>query len=97
MVIQIVTAPFIRGKRLNISTIFVTWSYFWIWKYQSNERFSKSHLVIHPVLIIKNLHKKLIAKPRSFLVTDTAVASDDHLFQRDSVRKNRKTNHDNWW
>ena len=97
MVTQIVTAPFIRGKKLNISTIFGTWSYFWIWKYQSNERFSKSHLIIHPVLVIKNLYKKLSAKPHSFLVSDTTLASDDHLFQRESVRKNRKTNHDDWW
>ena len=40
--IQIVTAPFIRGKKLNISTVFITQSYFVVPK-----DFSKSHLIIH--------------------------------------------------
>ena len=39
---QVATELFIRGKKLNISTVFITQSYFAVPK-----DFSKSHLIIH--------------------------------------------------
>ena len=45
-----------------------------------------------------NLYNKCTAKPYSFLVMDTTLASDKSLlFQKESFRKNIKFNHENWW
>ena len=56
----IVTELFIRGKKLNIFTVFITEPYFAVpnhvklnlkhfllRKFQTNESFNKSHLIIH--------------------------------------------------
>ena len=40
-----------------------------------------------------NPYKKCTAKSYSFLVIDSTLASDNPLFQKDSFRKNIKTNH----
>ena len=43
-----------------------------------------------------NLYNKCTAKPYSFLVMDTTLASDKSLlFQKESFRKNIKSNHEN--
>ena len=43
-----------------------------------------------------NLYKKITAKPYSFLVIDTTLASDNVLrFRKKRFLKNIKTNHDN--
>ena len=42
--------------------------------------------------------QKYTAKPYSFLVTYTTLASDNPLRLKKNIReKNIKTNHDNWW
>ena len=44
-----------------------------------------------------NLCEKCTAKPYSFLVIDTTLASDNSSHFRDNLfRKNMKTNYDNW-
>ena len=68
---QTVTKLFIRrrGRKLNISTVFKTQSYFAVpedvrlnrthiflfWKIQTNKNFNKSHLIIHQTLTVKTL------------------------------------------
>ena len=43
-----------------------------------------------------NLYKKCTAKPYSFLVIDATLASHNpSTFQKESFRKEIKTNHDN--
>ena len=62
------TESFIRGRKLNISPVFITQSYFSVpknirrnsthyllWKFQTKENFIKLHLIIHPILTFKTL------------------------------------------
>ena len=63
----VVTELFIRGRKLNISLVFITYSYFavpknirlnsahyFILKFQINENFNKLHLTIHTILTLKS-------------------------------------------
>ena len=66
---SIVTELFIRGRKLNISFVFITQSYFllcqknirlnpmhyFIMKIQTNENFNKLHLITHQILTFKTL------------------------------------------
>ena len=65
---QVVTELFIKGIKLNISTVFITQTYLpapkdirqnfaqdLLWKFQTNERFNKSQLIIHQLLTLKHL------------------------------------------
>ena len=45
----IVTALFIRGRKLNISFVFITQSYFAV---QTYENFNKLHFIIHQILLL---------------------------------------------
>ena len=96
----IVTKLFIRGRKLNISLLFITQSYFAVLK---NIRLNSKHSFI--IKIPKkgiqrmafnyssnidfrdfiNLYKKCTAKPYSFLVFDTTVSSDNSLFFRKNL------------
>ena len=50
-------------------------------------------LIIHQIL---TFYKKCTAKPFSFLVVDATLAIDkSSTFQKESFRKNIKTNHEN--
>ena len=64
----IVTELFIRGKKLNISIVFITQSYFavpknirlnsthyFIMKIPANRSFNKSHLIIQQILTLETL------------------------------------------
>ena len=63
----IATELFIRGRKLNISLVFITQSYFAVpktvrlnytillSKFHTNKNFNKLHLIIHQVLILKTL------------------------------------------
>ena len=64
---SIVTKLFIRDRKLNISLVFITQSYFKVqkdvrqntthilfWKSHIKENFNKLHLVIHKILTLKN-------------------------------------------
>ena len=91
----IVTELFIRGRKLNISIVFITQSYF---KVPKDVRLNSTHFFImkipkkrelqqialnHSSHIdfkdFMNIYKKCTTEPYSFLVNDTTLPSDDHL------------------
>ena len=86
---------FIRGRKLNISLVFITQSYF---KVPKDFRLNTSHFFIektpnkrelkqitinHSSVIntkdFANIYRKCIAEPYSFLVNDTTLASNNPL------------------
>ena len=92
---SIVTELFIRGRKLNISLVFITQSYF---KVPKDVRLNTSHFFIAKILNKRelqqiainhssdistkdfiNIYKKCIAEPYSFFVNDTTLASDNPL------------------
>ena len=91
----IVTGLFIRGRKLNISIVFITQSYF---KVPKDVRLNSTHFFIMEIDNKKELqqialnhssdvdfkdfmqiYKKCTTEPYSFLVNDTTLASDDPL------------------
>ena len=93
--LTIVTELFIRGRKLNISLVFITQSYFLV---PENIRLNSTHYFVmkipnkrelqqmsfnHSSNIdfqeFMNLYKKCTEKPYSFLVIDTTLASDNPL------------------
>ena len=91
----IVTELFIRGRKLNISIVFTTQSYF---KVPKDVRLNSTHFFIMKISNKRELqqvalnhssdidfkdfmkiYKKWTAKPYSFLVNDTTLPSDDPL------------------
>ena len=96
----IVTESFIRGRKLNISIVFITQSYF---KEPKGVRLNSTHFFIMKIpnkrelqqialnhssdidfKDFMNIYKKYTKEPYSFLVNDTTLPSDDPL----SFRKN---------
>ena len=92
---SIVTELFIRGRKLSISIVFITQSYF---KVPKDVRLNSTHSFIMKILNKRELqqialnhssdidfkdftkiYKKYTAKPYSFLVNDTTLLSDDPL------------------
>ena len=92
---SIVTELFIRGRKLNISLVFITQSYF---KVPKDVRLNTTHFFIMKIpnktelqqialnhssdINTKdfiNIYKKCANKPYSFLVNDTTLASDNPL------------------
>ena len=85
-----VTELFIRGRKLNISLVFITQFYFAVPK---NIRLNPMHYSIMKIpnkrelqqvaynhssdIDFMNLYKKCTAKPYSFLTIDTTLASDN--------------------
>ena len=102
----IVTELFIRGRNLNISLVFITESCFALLKNivlnsmhhfimkipnkQELQQLSFNHSSDIDFKGFMNLYKKCTAKPYSFLVIDSTLASDNPLH----FRKNMKTSHD---
>ena len=91
----IVTELFIRGRKLNISIVFITQSYF---KVPKDVRLNSTHFFIMKIPNKRELQqialnhssdidfkyfmkifKKYTAEPYSFLVNDTTLPSDDLL------------------
>ena len=91
----IVTELFIRGRKLNISIVFITQSYF---KVPKDVRLNSTHIFIMKIpnkrelqqIALNNLsdidfkdfmniYKKCTKEPYSFLVNDTTLPSDDPL------------------
>ena len=91
----IVTELFIRGRKLNISIVFITESYF---KVPKDARLNSMHFFIMKIPNRRELHqialnhssdidfndfmkisKKYTKEPYSFLVNDTTLPSDDPL------------------
>ena len=98
---SIVTELFIRGRKLNISIVFITQSYF---KIPKDVRLNTTHLFISKIpnkrelrqIVINhssdistkdfiNIYRKCTAEPYSFLVNDTALASDNPLRFRENL------------
>ena len=89
---SIVTELFIRGRKLNISLVFIPLSYFavpkntklnstsyFITKIASIQQIAVNHSSDTDFRNFKNLYKKCTEKPYSFLVIDTTLASDNPL------------------
>ena len=81
----IVTELFIRGRKLNISIVFITQSYF---KLPKDVRLNSTHFFNMKILkdFIK-IYKKYTKEPYSFLVNDTTLPSDDPLRFRKNLLK----------
>ena len=93
----IVTELFIRGRKLNISIVFITQSYF---KVPKDVRLNSTHFFIMKIpnkryqissdIYFKdfmNIYKKYTKELYSFLVNDTTLPSDDPLrFRKNLLR-----------
>ena len=101
---------FIKGRKLNISFVFITQSYFEVPK---DVRLNTTHFFITKIPNKRelqqiatnhssdirtkdfiNIYRKCIGKPYSFLVIDTTLASDNPLRFRKILFKCNKS-HDN--
>ena len=99
----VVTELFIRGRKLNISIVFITQSYF---KVPKDVRLNSTHFFIMKIpnkrelkqialnhssdidfKYLIKIYKKCNAEPYSFLVNDTTVPSDDPLRFRTNLLK----------
>ena len=108
---SIVTELFIRRRKLNISIVFITKSYF---KVPKDVRLNTSHFFIAKIRNERELqqiaindssdintkdfdkiYKKYTAEPYSFLVNDTALTSDNPLRFRKHLFNIYNKKHDN--
>ena len=106
---SIVTEWFIRGRKLNLSLVFITKSYF---KVPKDVRLNTSHFLIAKISNKRdifatnhssdmstkdfaNIYRKCTVEPYSFLVNDTTLASDNHLRFRKNPFNIYDKNHDN--
>ena len=108
---SIVTELFIRGRKLNISLVFITQSYF---KVPKDVRLNTSHFFIAKIpnkrelqqIAINhssdintkdfaNIYRKCTAEPYSFLVNDTTLASNNPLRFRKNLFNIYNKNHGN--
>ena len=108
---SIVTELFIRGRKLNISLVFITQSYF---KVPKDVRLNTSHFFIAKIpnkrelqqIAINhssdintkdfaNIYRKCTAEPYSFLINDTTLASNNLLRFRKNLFSIYNKNHDN--
>ena len=99
----IFTELFIRGRKLNISLVFITQSYF---KVRKDVRLNTTHFFISKIpnkrelqqIVLnhssdistkdfKNIYRKCTAEPYSFFVNDTTLASDNPLRFRKNLFK----------
>ena len=100
---QIVTELFIKGRKLNISLVFITQTCF---KVPKNVRLNTTHFFIMKIPVKRELqqivinhssdthfkdfikiYKKCIDEPFSFLVNDTTIVSDNPLLFRKNLLK----------
>ena len=108
---SIVTELFIRGRKLNISLVFITQSYV---KFPKDVRLNTSHFFIAKIankrelqqiaishlsdINIKdftNIYRKRTSEPYSFLVIDTTLSSNNHLRFRKNLFGIYNKSHDN--
>ena len=106
---SIVTELFIRGRKLNISLVFITQSYF---KVPKDTRLNTSHFFIAKIPNKRELqqiavnhssdistkdfisiYRECTAKPYSLLVIDTTLASDNPLRFRKLFLEYNKNHH----
>ena len=107
---SIVTELFIRGRKLNISLVFITQSYF---KVPKDVRLNSTHFFIMKIpnkrelqqialnhssdintKAFANIYKKCTAEPYSFLVIDNMLASNNPLSFRKNLFNIYNKNHD---
>ena len=107
----IVTELFIRGRKLNISIVFITQSYF---KVPKEIRLNTTHFFISKIPNKRelqqtainhssdistedfvNIYRKCTAEPYSFFVNDTTLASNNPLRFRKNLFNIYNKNHDN--
>ena len=107
----IITELFIRGRKINISLVFITQSYF---KVRKDVRLNTIHFLISKIpnkrelqqIAINNssdintkgfanIYRKCTAEPYSFLVNDTTLASNNPLRFRKNLFNIYNKNHDN--
>ena len=97
----ILTELFIRGRKKYIYLVFITHSYFVVWKYiktkfntlfcyeSSKQKRTSTNCINYSSDIdfqdFMNLYKKCTAKPYSFLVVDTTLASHNPLRFREKL------------
>ena len=108
---SIVTELFLRGRKLTISLVFITQSYFKVLK---DVRLNTTHFFISKIpnktelqkIAIKhssdistkdfaNIYRECTAEPYSFLVNDTTLASDNPLRFRKNLFNIYNKNNDN--
>ena len=75
----VVTELFIRGKKLKIYFVFITQSYFAVLSKRKIQEIAFNHSSDIDFQDFMNFYKKCTAKPYSFLVIDTTLASDNRL------------------
>ena len=79
----VVTELFIRGRKLNISIVFITKSYFIVPKEVPNKRERQQIALNHSSDIdfkdFMKIYKKYTAEPYHFLINDTTLPSDNPL------------------
>ena len=99
----ILTELFIRGRKLNISIVFITQSYFAVLK---NIRLNSTHYFVRKILNKRelqqiacndssnitfqnfmHLYKKCTSRPCSFFVTDFTLASENSSRFRNNLLK----------
>ena len=88
---SIVTELFIRGRKLNVSLVFITQSYI---KVPKDVRLNTRHFFIAKIPFA-NIYRKCTAKLYSFLVNDTTLASNNPLRFRKNLFNRYNKNHDN--
>ena len=107
---SIVIELFIRGRKLNISLVFITQSYF---KVPKDVRLNTTHFVITKILNKRelrqiainpssdistkdfaNIYRECTAEPYSYLVNDTTLASNNPLRFRKNPFNIYNKNHD---
>ena len=108
---SIVTELFIRGRKLNISLVFITQSYF---KVPKDVRLNATHFFIAKIPNKRelretainrlsdistedfiNIYRECTAESYSFLVNDTTLASNNPLTFRKNLFNKYNRNHDN--
>ena len=108
---SVVTKLFIRGRKLNISLVFITQSYL---KVPKDVRLNSTHFFITKIpnkrelqqIVINhssdistkdftNIYRKCTVEPYSFLVNDTTLSSDNPLRFRKNLFSIYNKNHDN--
>ena len=81
----IVTELFIRGRKLNISIVFITQSYFKVPNKRELQQITLNHLSDIDFKYFMEIYKKCTAEPYSFLVNGTTLPTDDPLRFRKNI------------
>ena len=76
---SIVTELFIRGRKLNISLVFITQSYFKVSNKRELQQIAINHSSDTDCKVFIKIYKKCTDEPHSFLVNDTKLATDNPL------------------